>query len=260
MQDLRFELLKLDQDEYQISENFNKKVMSKVKSQNKKIKVQKAFSILSIACSYIVCIIIANNKGIIDLNKIVDAKKINNAVQEMSENIDNLKNNTNLKNASANEKEETAKDTGASKTNISKDNIIDENIDININETIDMETYRKDDINSLDYDSLPEETNVDNSEELSKIKAEGTELTENTSIVTASAISDTEKLYIKKMHKEDYIKSIEDVLKENDYKYQIKDNIISLDGDINKIYELMQDFLDVIIEEKDGKIFISLDE
>ena len=228
MKNLLDELHKLDEVEYSVSNDFSKKVVSKINKGNKIIVLKRVTSVAMVACLAGFAVFMTNKLGILD--------RINKASSNsMSLSMDSM---TMMESIDVDEK---------TQGEIKKEEMMLEGV----------ATEAVDELEELPLENYADERTT---KELPKQASEPQSVPEvvnsvNDSLIVAKSAART---YSKQMKLDDYISDIHKAL--NDYNIEneiIADNKIEIHtNNINQVYDVIENYTDARLELNDEKIIL----
>ncbi len=220
MNNLLDELHELDKDEYSMSPSFSNDVMKKIKKKNKIIKFSKFIAGFGCTAAVLLAVFVFYKSGRLGL--------VNNVASTQSNGIDLV--------TTAGEIEDAA---FVSNDNFEKNRF--------------KEDAPKNAPMLMNYDSAVTE------EAVSK-ESEDALLDEVTREKSVEQTYKKEQTIISEYNKEDYLNEIKNLLTNNEYSFSINDDeqIIIHSQDVNKIKELLKEYLDIKITSADNEVIISI--
>ncbi len=228
MKNLLDELHKLDDEKFEVSNDFSKKVISKINKGNKIIVLKRVTSIAAVACVAVFAVVLTNKLGYLDrIKEAVEGISFNSSSMTVSsaESVSPIR-------EAVVEQEEKAYGT----TNIETAN----------EESVEFDSYAQDE---MIFDNV-QEPSMKNAESIMSEEA----ITQN----KANEAMDVSRTFSKQMNLKDYINDIHDALNDKN----IENNIISeteieiFTDDINRVYDVIENYIDAKLELKEDKILL----
>lgn len=210
MKNLLDELHKLDEEEFEVSKDFSKKIVAKINKDKKIVVFKRVTSIVAVACVATFAIVLTNKLGYLDRLKDLANSSINLSSMESANSID-----TGM--AVQEEKQEILQEVPQLQAEFKKNEEFDE-----LNETNEVSEISE----SLEY----EDAVVMNSADI--------------------AFRNATKTYSKQMKLDDYINEIHQALTDNGIKNEIISNYeIKVESEnINSIYDIIENYTDVLLD------------
>ena len=280
MKDLIDELHKLNREEYKVSEDFSKRVIKKIKRDNTYKVIKYVASLASAACVLGLSVFFANKSGVLD--RVKDAFGRSNLAQSAisSENL------INSANYMQDNYETKADEYNTDESVIETDNEIlqvteeinEKNSVLNDNKKTEEKSEEKpttEKIEAVHDDPAGEKKDLVIKDVEASDKSEGNVGSVNASkeneetnskdesiIMSATGnVAEESRTYAKQLNKDDYLKDIIEKLKANKYEVSSKDDGIEINSDdIKAIYDLLEEYTDVVIIYNDGTILVKLKE
>ncbi len=231
MKNLLDELHKLNDEKYEVSNDFSKKVISKINKDKKIIVLKRVTSVAAVACIAVFAVILTNKLGYLDRIKEA-AEGISFNSSSMS--ISSVENSAPVRDEISVQEE---KAYGTTNTEIANE------------ESIEYDSYAQDE---MIFDNV-QEPSMKNEEPIMQEES----IAQNKTIEAM----DISRTFSKQMNLNDYISDIHEALNNNN----IENNIISeteieiFTDDINRVYDVIENYTDAKLELSDDKIILKVE-